>query len=76
MYQPEDFYNQATRGAFGGYNGYQQSYQQNRSLLYSFDGMNWSFAGLYPNDQSIQQAKQAIQMANFGRVVWFQERQS
>jgi hypothetical protein len=55
---------------------YQQPYQQNRSLVYSFDGMNWIFAGLYSDEQSFQQAKQAIQMANFGRVVWFQEQQS
>lgn len=75
MYQPYNFYSQATHGAFGGYNGYQQSHQQNRSLLYSLDNtQQWIFAGLYPDNQSIQQAKQAIQMANFGRIVWFQER--
>jgi hypothetical protein len=71
MYQPYNFYNEATRGAFGAYNGY----QQNRSLLYSFDGMNWIFAGIFPENQ-MQQARNAIQNANFGRVVWFQERQS
>jgi len=75
MYQPYNFYNEATRGAFGDYNGYQQPQQQNRSLLYSFDNtQQWIFAGLYPDNQSIEQAKQAIRMANFGRIVWFQER--
>lgn len=77
--QPNNFYKDSVQGACGEYSRYaRQPYQQqNRSLLYSFDNtQQWIFAGLYPDDQSIQQAKQAIQMANFGRIVWFQERQS